>query len=48
MDYLAVHIETNHRGLDPLTAFLSGRDIGSPRTEHRYEEQTLGNPDQKR
>ena len=44
MDYLAVHIETNHRGLDPLTAFLSGRDIESLLIEDRYEEQTLGNP----
>ena len=44
MDYLAVHIETNHRGLDPLAAFLSGRDIESLLIEDRYEEQTLGNP----
>jgi len=25
MDYLAVRIDTNHRGLEPLTAFLASR-----------------------
>ena len=29
MDYLAIHIDSNHRGLEPLTAFLAARDIES-------------------
>ena len=44
MDYLAIHIDSNHRGLDPLTAFLSGLDIDSLLIEDDYEAQTLETP----
>ena len=45
MDYLAVHIDSNHRGLEPLTAFLAAQDIESLMIEDDYEQQTLETPD---
>ena len=45
MDYLAVHIDSNHRGLEPLTAFLAAQDIESLMIEDEYEAQTLETPD---
>ena len=45
MDYLAVHIDSNHRGLEPLTAFLAARDIESLLIEDEYERKTLESPD---
>ena len=45
MDYLAVHISSNHRGLEPLTAFLAAQDIESLMIEDDYEQQTLETPD---
>ena len=44
MDYLAVHIDSNHRGLEPLTAFLAAQDIESLMIEDEYEAQTLETP----
>ena len=44
MDYLAVHIDTDHRGLEPLTAFLAAQDIESLMIEDDYEQQTLETP----
>ena len=44
MDYLAVHIDSNHRGLEPLTAFLASQDIESLMIEDDYEQQTLETP----
>ena len=45
MDYLAVRIDTNHRGLEPLTAFLASQDIESLLIEDDYEARTLETPD---
>ena len=45
MDYLAIHLTTNHRGLEPLTAFLAAQDIESLLIEDEYEQQTLESPD---
>ena len=45
MDYLAIHIDSNHRGLEPLTAFLAARDIESLLIEDEYERKTLESPD---
>ena len=45
MDYLAVRIDTNHRGLEPLTAFLASQDIESLMIEDDYEARTLETPD---
>ena len=45
MDYLAIHLTTNHRGLEPLTAFLAAQDIESLMIEDEYEQQTLESPD---
>ena len=44
MDYLAIHIDSNHRGLEPLTAFLAAQDIESLMIEDEYEAQTLETP----
>ena len=44
MDYLAVHIDSNHRGLEPLTAFLAAQDIESLMIEDDYEQQALETP----
>lgn len=45
MDYLAIHIDSNHRGLEPLTAFLAAQDIESLLIEDEYEARTLESPD---
>ena len=45
MDYLAIHLTTTHRGLEPLTAFLAAQDIESLLIEDEYEQQTLESPD---
>ena len=45
MNYLAVRIDTNHRGLEPLTAFLASQDIESLMIEDDYEARTLETPD---